>query len=640
MARKRAEKKNASSGAPVNDYIYELTPVYRSGGDYVIEPESTGYTQPPKRKKFPWGIVITLLVLLAAGLGAFGYYTAKTSRLASEIASVAALDTIYPNVSVNGVELGGLTAGEAVEALADAGLDPYRGKSITVNLPQGKTMTVTAEELGLGADLTVPVENAWTYGRTGTPQENYDTYQLCETSPTKLVWDGEYTLDETTLRSLVNAAAAEVNVQELDSTAEIGEDGITLTKGVEAATVDSEAAFQQLKDAFLHQNFSDITIDFQPTEPTGSEEVDDAALLQSVYDTIYTEPVNAMYDKEKGGVVESVKGVSFDMDEAMELWTDAEPGEEVFIPFVYTEPEITKLDDMLFRDLLAEKSTSLGGSSDARIHNITLAAQAMDETVVNPGETFDYNSCLGERTEARGYQEAGAYSAGKHVTEVGGGICQGSSTLYYCALHANLKITVRSNHYFVVDYLPRGLDATVSWGGPDFRFVDDRDYPIKIKAWVADGELHVQIWGTNVDGSYVVVTNETWEDEDFYYAQTYRIVYDKDGNQIASSKEAYSNYHKHEAEEETEPTPEPEQQSYYEPEPQSYYEPEQQTYTEPEPVYEPVTEPDPTAPPEAETTYTEQETYIDPGQQEQEQVQGGDGEEEGIVDPGEVVFWD
>ena len=79
------------------------------------------------------------------------------------------------------------------------------------------------------------------------------------------------------------------------------------------------------------------------------------------------------------------------------------------------------------------------------------------------------NLLRSQRTAARGYQEAGAYSGGKHVSEIGGGICQGSSTLYYCAMHANLDITVRYCHYFVVSYLPWGMDATVSWGWPDLQ---------------------------------------------------------------------------------------------------------------------------------------------------------------------------
>jgi vancomycin resistance protein YoaR len=304
----------------------------------------------------------------------------------------------------------------------------------------------------------------------------------------------------------------------------------------------------------LERDFSDIECELVETQSDGDSEED---VLQSVYDTVYTEPVNAMYDQETGGATESQRGVSFDMDLARQLWDEAETGDEIFIPFVFTEPDIDAetLLSRLFADKLSSKSTTLSGSSSNRINNVTLAAEALNDTVINPGETFDYNTCLGQRTTERGYKEAGVYVSGKHSTDVGGGICQDSSTLYYCALYANLQITVRDNHYFVVSYLPWGLDATVSWGGPDFRFVNNRDYPIKLKAWVSDGYLTVEIWGTDVDGTYVQMTSDTWEDDDYYYAQTYRAVYAADGTLLSKEKEAYSRYHKYEAGEET-PAPE------------------------------------------------------------------------------------
>lgn len=102
--------------------------------------------------------------------------------------------------------------------------------------------------------------------------------------------------------------------------------------------------------------------------------------------------------------------------------------------------------------------------------------QAIDGLVIAPGEQFSYNDALGERTAERGYKAAGAYSNGQVVQEIGGGICQVSSSLYYAALLANLQIDVRVCHYFPVAYLPPGLDATVSWGGPEFKFTNNRDW--------------------------------------------------------------------------------------------------------------------------------------------------------------------
>ena len=489
--------------------------------------------------------LLPILIVMLAAVGVLGATLVRANR-------IAALDTIFPNVSVNGVDVGGRTIEEAVTALEEGGADPYKDASVKVLFPEEKSLVITAAELGLGSDVRAAAEMAWCYGREGSsPIQSLRSYRAASRDGVELTWEADAQIDENALRAILDNAAAEVNTELLNSSAEIGEEGVTLTKGMSASRVDTEALFAEVSKAFLERDFADITAEVVTTESEDGGEAADAELLQSVYDTIFTEPVNAMYDKETGGVTEGVPGVSFDMEEAMLLWQDAAPGEEVFIPFVFTDPEIKDLEGVLFRDCLSEKSTSLSGSSSARINNITLAAKAMNDTILNPGETFDYNTCLGQRTAARGYQSAGAYSGGKHVSEIGGGICQGSSTLYYCAMHANLDITVRYCHYFVVSYLPWGMDATVSWGGPDFRFVNSRDYPIKIKAWVSDGQLTVQIWGTNLDGSYVRITNETWEDSEYYYAQTYRTVYAADGTQLSHQKEAYSSYAKYEAGEET-----------------------------------------------------------------------------------------
>lgn len=73
-----------------------------------------------------------------------------------------------------------------------------------------------------------------------------------------------------------------------------------------------------------------------------------------------------------------------------------------------------------------------------------------------PGETFSYNKTVGKRTKAAGFKEAGAYAGGKVIQEVGGGICQVSSTLYNAVVYANLEITERSNHCFESSYVAAG----------------------------------------------------------------------------------------------------------------------------------------------------------------------------------------
>jgi hypothetical protein len=123
----------------------------------------------------------------------------------------------------------------------------------------------------------------------------------------------------------------------------------------------------------------------------------------------------------------------------------------------------------------------------------------MNGYVLNPGDVFSFNEVVGQRTAARGYKAAGAYVGGRVVDEIGGGICQASSTLYTGVLHSNLKVVERSNHSFIITYLPLGHDATVSWGGPDFKFENDTPYPVKIEAAVEGLTLTVRLYGTKTD---------------------------------------------------------------------------------------------------------------------------------------------
>ena len=221
----------------------------------------------------------------------------------------------------------------------------------------------------------------------------------------------------------------------------------------------------------------------------------------------------------------------------------------------------------MFRDVLGTYTTKCAGPW-GRHQNIKLAAAAINGRIYNPGEEFWYNSAVGQRTAARGYQEAGVYEGGRTTTGIGGGICQVSSTLYYAVLLSDLDIVLRYCHMFNPGYMPIGCDATVSWGGPDFPFRNSRDYPIKIVTSYNDNtnEVTCTILGTKVDDHYVVMTNAVLGVTDYqtvyqespdvapgeevidqyghtgYYVRTWRNIYDGDGSLLSSRVEADSHY--------------------------------------------------------------------------------------------------
>lgn len=507
----------------------------------------------PKRKKRGNGgkiaviVCVCVVALLLAGAAGFGVY-------------VSGSDTIYPKVSVNGTDVGGMTAAEAASALEAAGWGEGE-KTVTVELPLEHTLTVNAADVGAELTAQEAADRAFDYCHGGTIIENVMAYVRCLVSGAEVEIKAE--VDEAALADIVREEVTQVKSGLMTSGVEIKGETLEVVKGASAVEIDESELMSLVKTALEDMKYGPL--DYE-VEVNASVELD----IDELYNSICCEAKDAYYDKEKKEVVESVTGVDFNKAEAQKLWDAAELGETVEIPLELTEPERTTeyVESRLFADDLGETvTTSLAGSTQNRITNVQLAAASIDGIILAPGEQFSYNDALGERTTERGYKAAGAYSGGQVVQEVGGGICQVSSTLYYAALLANLQIDVRTCHYFPVGYLPAGLDATVSWGGPEFKFTNNRDWPIKIEASVdtAKNTVSVHIVGTDEDGSYVQMTYATWlvygnseypETATGYKAATYRSVFDKNGNLLSKELEAYSEYHYHE-EDIVYPTPTP-----------------------------------------------------------------------------------
>ena len=186
--------------------------------------------------------------------------------------------------------------------------------------------------------------------------------------------------------------------------------------------------------------------------------------------------------------------------------------------------------------------------------------------VLNDGDIFDYNAVVGKRTTDRGFGAAPAYVNGETVDTIGGGICQVSSTIYYAALLSNLEIVERYAHRYAPSYITWGMDATVSWGGPEFRFKNDTGYPVRLDVTYENSRITVSVVGTKLDDTYVKMTysvlgdtpyeTEYVETEDLdwgteqqkqspytgHQVVSYRNVYDGSGKLISQELEAKSNY--------------------------------------------------------------------------------------------------
>ena len=170
-----------------------------------------------------------------------------------------------------------------------------------------------------------------------------------------------------------------------------------------------------------------------------------------------------------------------------------------------------------------------------------LAVEACDGVELQPGQTFSYNDTLGPRTEERGYKEATVIVGGEHAQDIGGGICQVSTTLFMACLQADLSIVERHNHAARIDYVDDGLDAAVVYGSQDFRFQNNTSYPIKISAVYDEAEesVTVSLYGTKENNNTVEITTEHSNPNT---CKTYRSVYDEAGNLLRTEEVGYSQY--------------------------------------------------------------------------------------------------
>ncbi|MBQ9625084.1 MAG: VanW family protein, partial [Clostridia bacterium] len=145
---------------------------------------------------------------------------------------------------------------------------------------------------------------------------------------------------------------------------------------------------------------------------------------------------------------------------------------------VEVAPTVTVADLQARLVKKASTSTEFKSSSSSRVTNVVKAASKINGKMIPAGGTFSINAALGARTKENGWSVATAISGGKYIDDVGGGVCQVSSSLYVSALKSGLEIVERSKHTYPVSYLPAGQDATISTGGPDLKIRNPYDFPV------------------------------------------------------------------------------------------------------------------------------------------------------------------
>lgn len=226
-------------------------------------------------------------------------------------------------------------------------------------------------------------------------------------------------------------------------------------------------------------------------------------VVDEIVSYVNREPVNSMVDTFDFNThaftfTDDMPGVRMDGDELYEKLTAALDKAD-YHAAVTVEPEVLLADvtksELTNRFGRISTYTTNTTSNKNRNTNIRLSAEAINGKTVLPGETFSFNDTTGERTEAKGYKPATAISGGQTQDEIGGGVCQTSSTLFNAVARANLEIVSRSPHAWPSNYVEKGMDATVNWPKLDFKFKNNTDWPIFIVAHYANQKVTVDIYG-------------------------------------------------------------------------------------------------------------------------------------------------
>ena len=443
---------------------------------------------------------------------------------------------IIHGVYINNINISNYTKEEALEIIENK-LNNNEKNYITVNY-NNFSKNIYLEDINGKFDVQNAVNTAYNIGRKNNII--YNNYEILFTLIAKNNVDVTFSYDKDLLEKQIDLISLEIPGIATDSTYIIDGNNLVIKNSKAGVQINKNNFTQNLINSFMSEQKSfEILI-----EQCEKRQID----IEKIYNEVYKEAKNASYTTKPYNIYKEETGLDFaiSLDEAKKILE--EDKEEYIIPLKVLYPQITvsTLDEGAYPNLLSTFTTRYGTADVNRNTNISLAAKSITNIVLMPGEEFSYNNLIGECSTKTGYKAATIYLNGELATGVGGGICQVSTTLYNTVLRANLEIVERRNHSLSVTYVPLGQDAMVSIGTQDFKFKNNRNYPIKVVATTAPGSITCQIYGLAQDIEYDVklysrVISKT---ETKTKVETYKLLY-LDGKEVSRtwlSTDTYKNH--------------------------------------------------------------------------------------------------
>lgn len=429
-------------------------------------------------------IILSLVLLLSVFSIVFAISTGYSEKIISK-------------VTINNIDVSKLNITEAENKLQQE-LQNYLSNMVIELKTADDTINIIPSDIDVSFDISKAVNEAFNLGRSSNIIS--DNYSVLSAKFKAKELNANLNYDEEKLNYIIDGIQSELKDGVIESSYELQDTNLIINSG----KIGNRVKKDELKKKILTKiaSYNNQTIDV-PLEEGTPAPID----IEKIHQEVCRAPQDASLSNVNGKVTltNHVLGVSFDLETAKEMLNEVK--DEYIIPVTITKPKVlaSDLGDQAFPNVLGACSTNFNSSDWSRSENIRIATKAMNGTVLMPGEVFSFNKIVGNTTADKGYKTGKIYANGGLQDGIGGGICQTSSTLYNAVLYANLGIVERRNHTYTVGYLPLGRDATIAYPVVDFKFKNNRTYPIKIKAWVSGGTVTFQILGIKQDGDYEVV---------------------------------------------------------------------------------------------------------------------------------------
>lgn len=351
------------------------------------------------------------------------------------------------------------------------------------------------QELKVNFDVNSAVKEAYEIGRTQNVVK--DLWDYANTVTNNFYINADVYYDSEVLDACINNLAEQLPDKVQEYTYKIEKNKLIINRGKTGIALNRDELRNMIIQNIYNRSYEEI-IEL-PIFETLPKEIS----VEEIHNLVYIEPQDAYFTENPMEIHNEVIGVDFDMVEAQNMILENPDQEEYIIKLNFTNPNIFVRDLDIFNNELSTFSTHYVNNSN-RTTNLIIASNKIKGTILMPGEKFSFNKIVGERTVAAGYKNAAIFVNGEVEEGLAGGICQVSSTLYDAVVGANLEIVERHNHSKLTSYLPGGKDATVVWGLYDFKFVNNRNYPIKIDMNVQGGIITATIYGIRENEEYEI----------------------------------------------------------------------------------------------------------------------------------------